>query len=82
MACENCGHTNQRVSDGTWFWCPRCGTLTERPALLGAVAAIHTPKLVLRCRKFARELSDEPGLMARWKTLGIAESIDPPENRG
>jgi hypothetical protein len=42
---------------------------------------VYVPALVGRCRQFARELSDDAGLLARWWSFGVAESITPPEGR-
>jgi hypothetical protein len=70
----NCGvNAGDRVC-----WCPICGTIrTGKETPTDAV-----PLLVPRCRKFA-ESFDEPLTtgMSLWRTLGIAESINLPENR-
>jgi hypothetical protein len=82
MACPGCSGTMQLMfldPHRRIHHCPRCGA--TRSVLFGHTDDV-VPKLVERCRAFARELSDEPGLMARWETLGIAESINPERQRG
>ena len=82
MECINCSHTMICVLDGGPSHCPRCGTLF--------ISWLHerdqwvTPKLVARCREFALALRfDAPDMPQPqlWHTLGIAESINPPEAR-
>lgn len=90
MACPTCDHTMHSLSaaDHTatlpMFWCPRCGTVR--------IGDTHsdTPKLVERCRTFAAEefatYSPEKGHgvtspPARWRSSGIAESINLPDER-
>jgi ribosomal protein S27AE len=81
VSCPSCGHTMAMLFDSrdrTVWHCGRCGTV--RSGLLGHVEDV-VPKLVERCRQFARELSDDAGLLARWESFGVAESIDSPEDR-
>lgn len=92
MNCPACSHTQQKVGD-LIFWCPRCGTLTGDGGKTGVTQFwLHQePKLVERCRAFAGGLALEPnpvrtasevfnGLKETWRRLGIAESINPPDN--
>lgn len=75
MPCPTCDHTMHNIGTAGVagvFWCPRCGTLkTGDPE-----PDIFTPKLVERCREFAK--SDYPELHSGqlWTRLGIAESIN------
>lgn len=85
MSCPTCSHTMTpmgcKVTDKTFYWCPRCGTIKpceEQEAV--------TPALVERCREFEKTTTrvgsvDEDQLSYQWNHLGIAESINPPENR-
>jgi hypothetical protein len=77
MSCPTCDHTLDGIGHGM-FHCPRCGTLVSHPRLLLVV-----PSLISRCRRFSHEcLAQVPLLHDRWKSIGIAESIDVPEARG
>jgi len=62
---------------GTYF-CPRCGTLKVE-------GTIVVPALVERCRKFEKNHLAEHTVSAKdfraWTGLGIAESINTPDNR-
>lgn len=81
MPCDTCGHTMQTILDPSscFHWCPRCGTIKT-----GGGTVVEVPKLVERCRLFQiSELWDKtnPRGLEEWKHLGIAESIDLPEDR-
>jgi len=66
-----------KVTDKTFFWCPRCGTI--KPC---EDAEATAPTLVTRCRKFeAMYLRGSDEMSLEWNTLGIAESIHLPEER-
>lgn len=73
MPCPTCDHTMERVV-GDVTWCPRCGTIQVDDADVGV------PKLVQRCRRFAREPMT-PEQAAAWHRIGLTESINTPENR-
>lgn len=80
MSCPTCDHTMTgfgcKVTDKTFFWCPRCGTI--KPCEDAATA----PALVERCREFCETLKGECAMHAHaWKQVGIAEAIDPPRSR-
>lgn len=82
MPCPTCDHTVQGIGFGM-FWCPRCGTLIWHT---GAGKAVDVPKLVERCRKLeAAHVGASPGvglnLTLDWHRLGLAESINKPEDR-
>jgi hypothetical protein len=82
MPCSTCGHTMQKVTEGT-FWCPRCGTLGD--AILNKQTdeydlQCEAPKLVERCRRFDPTQGAAEGLY-QWRRLGIEESINPPAAR-
>jgi hypothetical protein len=68
MSCPTCTHTMQTVAKET-FWCPRCGTLKLRSGL----DTDHTPRLVVRCQRFAETLG--PRWLELWRTMGIEESV-------
>jgi Zn-finger nucleic acid-binding protein len=94
MACPTCSHTMQSVGvtgqlEQRVYWCPRCGTIK----VAGEVTEdVEAPKLVARCRAFQAELyecesHDDYGVFMaampeRWRVIGLAESIDPPDRRG
>lgn len=50
MACPTCDHTMQGLGLTTtgqrWFWCPRCGTLTEQAP--GRRPVAERPRVVRR----------------------------------
>jgi tRNA(Ile2) C34 agmatinyltransferase TiaS len=76
MSCPTCDHTMHSVGDTAW-WCPRCGTLSFK-----GFSQIETPKLVTRCRELSsRHLLDKLQARSDWHTLGIGESIFPPDTR-
>lgn len=89
MSCPTCTHTMTPlgVVDGNfkYFWCPRCGTI--RAVLMNQKEQDSVPKLVERCRQFRAKVlntMDVPGRVFRleeWRRLGIAESINVPEER-
>jgi hypothetical protein len=68
------------------FLCPRCGTvkIDDPPCL-----SVYVPKLVERCREFEKDPLQKEGLgglkntmwAEQWKSLSIAESINPPDRR-
>ncbi len=76
MSCPTCSHTMACLSSADIcrpiFHCERCGTIV-------AGVDVYVPKLVERCRKFGVELG--PRWNELWKWLGVAESINLPENR-
>ena len=76
MACPNCSATMTDIGHGT-FWCERCGTL-KRPD-----ETVYVPRLVESCRDFAEKAlpAKRGALWVWWENLGIAESINTPENR-
>lgn len=73
MTCPACDHTMAKVADDLWH-CPRCGTLISNLSINGIV-----PELVERCRQLRQVLSNT--YLSWFRKLGIAESIDKPENR-
>ena len=87
MACPTCDHTMESLGEFAGrrhFRCPRCGTLrTVDPT---GYTVDYRPKLVDRCRKFEAWCAAGHGLRdtnvcREWTSLGIAESINPPEQR-
>lgn len=87
MACPTCGHTMASLcgnaEGGVWvrrFLCERCGTVTVEHD--GEVQDTYAPKLVERCREFAKNcVRDGSWLAAAWNTAGIDEAICLPEER-
>jgi hypothetical protein len=81
MPCPTCDATMTpmgcKVTDRTFFWCPRCGTMKtceDGPAVM--------PDLVHRCREFESvRLVVAAGDFRSWYRLGIAEAINVPANR-
>lgn len=74
------------------FACPRCGTMRTINLINGVPGHAEdcVPKLVQRCREFEQQefmaYSPEKGHGVvdppdRWRTLGIAEAINPPGKR-
>lgn len=92
MSCSTCSATMQCVEKGV-FYCHRCGTLRVMSRSdSGYSGDVYVPKLVERCRAFEGSIrgnhtishsADElvSGLRIVWIRIGIAESIDTPENR-
>lgn len=94
MACPTCDHTmealpaSSQADETTTFLCPRCGTV-KIDGFRGDGSIVYVPKLVERCREFVRivsGLTDEqstarPFLLTKWRLLGVAESINKPEDR-
>lgn len=84
MSCPTCDHTMQCITHdaaslSAHYWCPRCGTLTAK---VGDFTKTETPGLVARCREFEKAIpGNVVGEMKEWKRLGIAESINRPEDR-
>lgn len=79
MPCPTCSHTMQRVELRT-LWCPRCGTIGTRDD----DTLSEAPMLVKRCRDFQTAVVGKlnvAGISDPWKIIGIAESINTPENR-
>jgi hypothetical protein len=78
MACLTCGHALMTLD--VWDWCPRCGTVQTITGL-----DPMRPCLVERCRKFEEEHNGTASFDAEvheaLRRLGIAESINLPENR-
>ncbi len=82
MSCPACDHTMECVVPDL-FWCPRCGTIRARadePGVANPLFLNQSPKLVERCREFAATATGS-NLLSCWHRLGIAESINTPENR-
>ncbi len=87
MPCPTCGHTvamlctTGTVLKSDYYHCPRCGTVVvETP---DGREEVYVPKLVERCQQLRDHMNapaDEPWRRI-WHTLGIAESINLPENR-
>ncbi len=78
MPCPTCDHTLTMLCPDEqgrrYYYCDRCGTVVvgERD--------VYRPTLVDRCREFAATLNLSE-LTDLWDTLGIAESINTPDNR-
>lgn len=77
MACPNCDHTMQSVSEWVW-WCPRCGSIkdpngTTKPKLVG--------KVVRFIELLEPDKADDELSLAVLKYLGVTESIALPGNR-
>lgn len=86
MACPTCSHTMESINDVAVyriFVCPRCGTV-KTEVYTGDPnnwhVEVYVPKLVERCREFRKVMTDGADA-CEWARLGIAESIDLPENR-
>lgn len=85
-ACPTCDHTMQSLGycDGGTVWhCPRCGTVKHHDQFAGeAPPKIYVPALVARCRQLPDAMRFMPlAFEEAWHRLGIAESINTPENR-
>ncbi len=86
MSCPTCDHTMEFICRQTevlrHFQCPRCGTMVAEYD--NGQRNVYVPKLVERCRVFSKALGNATGknLAVSWQTLGIAESIYTPEERG
>lgn len=85
MPCETCGHTMQSLTGmrpDRIFWCQRCGTLKME---CGSFSESVPPLLIERVRRFRELCNGGTGLLydsaALWHRLGIAESIELPDNR-
>jgi hypothetical protein len=74
MSCPTCDHTMQNL--GTWFWCPRCGTI--KPTAQGTTT-YEAPRLVDRVRTAVGDMTYDDRVWA--DALGIVESIYPPDQR-
>ncbi len=75
--CPTCGRAMQSVVvENGAFLCGQCGTLI-------AGERVHVPDLVGRCRDFETELAGlaDQSLMGEWRSIGLSESINTPENR-
>lgn len=87
MACPTCSHTMASIGDVAArrvFHCERCGTVkieTYTGDPQNWRVEVYTPKLVERCREFEQQLNVVTTSARNWRTLGIAESINTPENR-
>lgn len=96
MSCPTCDHTMEsigHIAAQRVFRCGRCGTVkietyTGKPDDWNHV--VYVPKLVERCRPYerglfgtgGRQLIVEPDILkSEWHRLGIAESINKPEDR-
>jgi len=86
MACPTCDHTMsclgetvEGLSRKAIWWCQRCGSIR----IDGFGSFDEAPKLVERCREFekGREMRDDDNVFSKWHMLGIAESINLPEQR-
>lgn len=84
MACGTCDHTMQCIASGgpaSTYWCPRCGTLrTVIRSREETQTKDEAPMLVTRCQKFEETIHHVDDI-AEWKRLGIAESINVPEEQ-
>lgn len=78
MSCPTCDHTMRHIIEGLW-WCGRCGTITVIEE--DETESSEAPKLVERCRKFEHEQLCEPPYPTVWRTMGIAEAVNKPEDR-
>lgn len=93
MPCPTCDHTLEALGycdGGTIYHCPRCGTIQHGNQFVDAPPRIYVPKLVERCREFIAEVGDDKkhcrgffpiDVKQHWHRLGIAESINKPEDR-
>lgn len=87
MPCPTCSCTLGKLCDsdrGPHWLCERCGTVVVYyPGDGEVVRDIYVPALVNRCRKFEPMLAlvAARGDATPWRTLGIAEAINTPENR-
>ena len=88
MSCPTCSHTLGRLcihESMSFYLCDRCGTVVV--TILNANPGtdnprVYVPKLVERCRAFEDEGWPKNGACTRaWNRLGLAESINLPENR-
>lgn len=94
MSCPTCDHTLDCIADSAdgrrVLHCERCGTLVVR--FLGDTAiarispiaqSVYVPKLVERCRDYVHDVYVRHNAYtpSQWHTLGIAESINKPEDR-
>ena len=79
MLCATCGNTMNAITIAfAVYWCPRCGTVLQG----GGYTSV--PLLVVRCREFARKPMDLRAaeiVQEIWDRLGIAESINVPEDQ-
>jgi len=81
MSCPTCDHTMHNLGV-TYYWCPRCGTIQQ--SLDFKPFNVNVPKLVGRCRQYECipvPFNVQPLLASEWQRLGIAESINKPEDR-
>ncbi len=83
MPCPTCGHTVALLCTKgcklktDYYHCGRCGTVVfETP---DGREAVHVPQLVERCRRLLQRLPPPQSMIAH--VLGVAESINTPENR-
>ena len=77
MPCPTCSATLECLGvleDSPVFLCPRCGTVTSH-------GSVYVPKLVERCRQFARIGLLTENAKRSWHCFGLGESIDLPEDR-
>ena len=94
MSCPTCDHTLAVLVVNhplRYSLCQRCGTvvvedLQKREADWDVGQRnVYVPKLVERCREFGKRffepVCDPAQDRADWHTLGIAESINRPEDR-
>lgn len=76
MPCTTCEHTMNGIGHATYH-CPRCGTVRNPDG------SVFVPALINRCRNFESTIAGVCAEHAfRWKSLGIAEAINTPNNRG
>ncbi len=86
MACPTCSATMECIGSNeradNFMVCPRCGTV-KIDAFGQHGDKVYVPNLVERCRHFEQACvgKSRSGTDSAWRTLGIAESINPPENR-
>ncbi len=89
MSCPTCDGTMATLCKqpgSTAFLCDRCGTVVRiYSADPNGYRDVYVPKLVERCREFEMNHLAEHTISAKdfraWTGLGIAESINTPENR-
>ena len=82
MSCPTCDHTMAGIGYGM-FHCARCGSLDLGDGVPGPIVI---PALVMRAREFETHpllplLAVKGEIGKLWLRLGIAESINTPDNR-
>lgn len=91
MVCPTCENpmmlSGILLSNDHSFHCQRCGTMVvENAASKDGEPYVYVPTLVDCCRKFERESPVVSGGTFKsaklWRSLGIAECIHAPADRG